>query len=120
MLELYRQLINLLNFLITFNMKIVSIFLTVLLILPIGYQVLSAYEYQAMQSKFMFSHGDNFMTWQLLSYTLIDVFFVIVAVVLNLKQKYRESSIMCGTLLVAFVLSVIIHFTSTFLYNWLK
>jgi hypothetical protein len=101
-------------------MKIVSIFLTISLILPIGYQVFSVYEYQAMQSKLMFSHGDNFMTWEMLSYTLVDVFFMVVAVVLNLKQMYRENSIMCGTLLVAFVLSVVIHFTSTFLYNWLK
>ena len=101
-------------------MKIVSIFLTISLILPIGYQVFSAYEYQAMQSKLIFSHADNFFTGQMLSYTLVYVFFMIVAVVLNLKQKYRESSIMCGTLLVAFVLSVIIHFTSTFLFNWLK
>jgi len=101
-------------------MKIVSIFLTASLILPIGYQVFSAYEYQVMQSKLMFSHADNFVTWQMLSYTLIDVFFIVVAIVLNLKGKYRENSIMSGTLLVAFVLSTIIHFTSIFLFNWLK
>jgi hypothetical protein len=101
-------------------MKIVSAFLTLALILPIGYQVFSAYEYHVTQSRLMFSHGDSFIMWQILSYTLIDVFFLIVAIVLNIKQKYRENSIMCGTLLVAFILSVVIHFVSTFLFNWLK
>jgi hypothetical protein len=73
-----------------------------------------------MQNKLMFSPGDNFIMWQMLSYTLIEVFFIIVATVLNYKEKYRENSIMCGTLLVSFTFSVIINFTTTFLFNWLK
>lgn len=101
-------------------MKNLSLILTVFLILPIGYTLFSVYEMRLMESKSIFSHPDNFMTAQMLSYKLIDIFFIIVAVVLNAKQKYRENSIMCGTLLVSFLISVIINWGSSLLYNWFR
>jgi len=101
-------------------MKTLSIILTTLLILPIGYQLFSDLQSQLIRGPFEHSQGIDPFTWRLLSYLLIDVFFLITAIVLNIKEKYLENSIMCGTLLVSSVLSVMITFADTFLFNWLK
>jgi hypothetical protein len=101
-------------------MRTVSILLTVLLVLPIGYNLFNAYEVHLMQSRFMHSQGIDFATWRTLSFILIDVVFIIIALVLNFKEKYLENSVMCGTLLLAFIMSVILNFATSFLFNWLK
>jgi len=101
-------------------MKKLSIVLTVLLILPIGYIVFHIYEMRLSLSKFGSPHFTNVSTWRSLSYLLVDVFFIIIASILNFKKRYLENSIMCGTLLVSFILTLIITFTTSFLINWLK
>jgi hypothetical protein len=102
-------------------MKNLSIILTVLLILPMGYQLFSAYEFQLSQSRLPWSHhGIDLSVIYSLSYVLIDIIAVIVAIVLNAKEKYLVNSVMCATLLVTFLLSVIISFADKFLFLWLK
>lgn len=101
-------------------MKTLSLILTILLILPVGYQLFSAYEAQLMRTRFDPSHGIDSFTWQMLSYILIDITAIIVAVVLNAKEKYLVNSVMCATLLTTFLLSVIITFVDKFLLLWLK
>ena len=104
-----------------FEMKNLSLILTVLLILPIGYQLFSAYEVQIMQNRFEMSrHGINYSALYMLSYVLIDVIAIVVAVVLNAREKYVVNSVMCATLLATFILSVIITFADKFLFLWLK
>ena len=101
-------------------MKTLSLILTVLLILPLGYQLFSDLQSQDMRSTFVHTQGIDPFTWRLLSFLLIDVFFLIVAIVLNIKEKYLENTIMCGTLLVSSLLSIIISFADNLLFNWLK
>jgi|ERR1700735_2936136 hypothetical protein len=99
-------------------MKTLSLILTVLLILPIGYQLFSAYELQLMESRFRTSHhGIDYSVLYELSYLLIDVIAIIVAIVLNAKEKYLVNAVMCATLLITFLLSVIINFADRFLFN---
>jgi hypothetical protein len=102
-------------------MKTLSFILTILLILPIGYQLFSAYELQLMESRFPTSHhGMDYSVLYELSYVLIDIIAIIVAIVLNAKEKYMVNTVMCATLLITFLLSVIINFADKFLFLWLK
>ena len=101
-------------------MKILSIFLTVMLILPIGYTLFSVYEMRLTQSMLTSSHLTNIVTWQMLSHIVVDLVFMVIALILNLKKKYLENSIMCGTVLVSFILNVTVNFATVFLLHWLK
>ena len=101
-------------------MKNLSTILTALLILPIGYQLFSAYEAHLMRSRLALSHDFDYAVWQILSFILVDIIAIIVGIVLNLKGKYLVNSVMCATLLGAFLLTVMINFADRFLFLWLK
>ena len=100
-------------------MKTVSIALTLSLIIPIGSALFRVYSYKYLEVN-MFSHPSNYIVWTMFSYILIDIFFILLAIYLNSKQKYYENSIMCGTLLASFILSLIINSANSFVYIWLK
>ena len=102
-------------------MKTASIILTLLLILPIGYSLLSAYERNISDSKlFMSANSIRFIEWYALRYIVIDLVFVIIAIVLNVKGKYLVNSVMCGTILFSFFLSLAVNFGTTILLNYVK
>jgi hypothetical protein len=52
--------------------------------------------------------------YEMLSPVIIDLAFAIAAVYLNIKNKYFENSIMCGTILVLFIMSVLLHLGVSF------
>jgi hypothetical protein len=101
-------------------MKIVSLFFTLLLILPIGYTLFSAYESYVFESKFESAGSIRFIEWHTLSYIIIDVVFLIIAIVLNAKEKYLVNSTMCGTLLLSFFLSLAVNFGTNILLSHVK
>lgn len=100
-------------------MKTPSIALTLSLIFPIGFTLYRVFSYKYLEDN-TFSHPSSYIVWTMLSYTLIDIFFIGLAIYLNSKQKYYENLIMCGTLFVAFILSLIINSANSFIFIWLK
>ena len=60
------------------------------------------------------------MLLRTISPILIDFGFIIIAVFLNVKMKYYENNIMCGTRLLAFFASLILNFGSSILFQWLQ
>jgi len=103
-------------------MKNLSVILTLLLIAPIGYTLFSVFEIYHVQSIFMRGYGGimRIMLLRILSPVLIDLGFIGIAVFLNVKMKYYENSIMCGTILLGFLVTVILNFGSLILFQWLK
>ena len=100
-------------------MKTISLVLTILLVVPVIYLLYSAYQVYLFRNKFSEGHGVDFATLNVLSYLLVYLFFGVVTLYLNVKKKYLENSVMCGTLLLSFLLSVIISMGTSFLYTWL-
>ncbi|WP_144914959.1 hypothetical protein [Mucilaginibacter frigoritolerans] len=93
-------------------MKIISIILTILLIIPIV----------PFLSSFAVSVEPGFHTpvftvlaWQSFRLVLIYFLFFCVAVYLHLKALFRENSIMCGTLIVAYLLFTILNVIGLFI-----
>jgi hypothetical protein len=101
-------------------MKILSYILTCLLILPVAYTLLSTWQYIHFNSLLPGMQINKIMIYEMLSPITIELLSAIVAIYLNIKNKYLENSIMCGTLLVSFILSAILHIGISFLYTWLK
>jgi len=90
-----------------------SIILTVLLIIPIVFLLTAPVSLEpGFHTPIIAPFG-----LQTLSWVLVDFLFLCVAVYLHFKTLFRENSIMCGTLLVAFILSKIIYFSTIFLFN---
>jgi hypothetical protein len=98
-------------------MKALSYILTCLLVLPILYVLFYTWQYIHFNSLLPGMRTDKRMLYEMLSPIIIEVLFIIVAIVLNIKRKFRENSIMCGTLLVSFTLSILLHFSLFFLYT---
>lgn len=48
------------------------------------------------------------------------VIFIVIALVLNNKEKYLENSIMCGTLLSSYIISTVLFYGNVILSQWLK
>jgi hypothetical protein len=91
-------------------MKALSLILTILLILPIGYSIISAYESYTMQSVFMHEHGIGEFEWHIFAPIAENLVYLGVAVVLNAKEKYVANSFICGTLLGTFFLSLLFFY----------
>jgi hypothetical protein len=89
-------------------MKNLSIVATVLLIIPIAGILVSTIQVYKAEST---TTGNEFLyinMARLALSILIYVLFLIVALILNAKQKYIENSVMCGTLIIAYVLFYLI------------
>jgi len=90
-------------------MKNLSIVATVLLIIPIAGILLSALQIYNSERTFTES---QFMYLNLLRFAasiFVYILFLIVAIILNAKQKYLENSVMCGTLIIAFILFYLVN-----------
>lgn len=99
-------------------MKTLSSILTSLLLLPIIYTAVSAWEYTHLNT--FLSAASRPVIYNMLSPVAIDVLFIIVALYLNIKGKFLENSIMCGTILASFILSVILNLGISFITVWLR
>lgn len=91
-----------------------------LLVLPVISISFSAFQVYSFQNGLMHNNYSLGFVLQVASQGLSYIIFLGIALYLNVKRKYYENSIMCGTLLLAFVLSLIIHYGSMFASLWLK
>ncbi len=91
-------------------MKTLSIILTILLILPVGYAFLSAYESYTVQRAFMSQPGMGEFQWHLFTPIAENLIYLCVATVLNAREKYLANSLICGTLLATFFISLIFYY----------
>ena len=98
-IEIYCNLI-----LSLFNLKNLSIILTVLLLLPIASTVSGIYQFYVIDKAQQYYHGDNTMLLRYLNPLAIELLFVGAAIVLNFNKKYLINSVMCGTRVAAFIL----------------
>jgi len=101
-------------------MKTLSYILTCLLILPVGSALFSTWQYVHFNSLLPGMQTNKLFVYEMLSPILVEIIFVIFAVYLNIKNKYLENSIMCGTLLASFILYWLLHLGVSFLFLWLK
>jgi DNA-binding transcriptional regulator of glucitol operon len=101
-------------------MKTLSYILTCLLILPVVAMLLAAWQYVHFQSLLPGMQTNKLFVYEMLSPIIIEVIFAIIAIYLNIKNKYLENSVMCGTLLVSFILSILLRYGVSFLFLWLK
>ena len=96
-------------------MKNLSIVATVLLIIPIGGILFSAVQFYIRESTMT---GNEFLYMNMVRFAasiFIYVLFLIVALILMAKQKYVENSVMCGTLVIAYILFYLENTVITFL-----
>ncbi len=100
--------------------KNTSTILTALLLIPIGAILLSAvyrlYVHQPVES----GTFSTYMLWQSACSVLIYLLFFGVAVYLHIKTMFRENSVMCGTLISAYLLFTVSSYLLSFLFLWLK
>jgi hypothetical protein len=96
-------------------MKNLSIVATVLLIIPIAGVLVAAIQVYKSESTMT---GNAFLYINMMRFALsifVYVLFLIVALILNAKQKYLENSVMCGTLIIAFILFYLVNTAATIL-----
>ncbi len=94
-------------------MKVLSLVLTILLVIPLLYSVFSTYESYRLQSILIHGEAAHFMLLQLISTIIQHLLYLVVAIVLNSKQKYYANSLICGTLLVSFAVSLVFYYGLT-------
>jgi len=64
----------------------------------------------------MFGHFSSALMLRSYAAPLVgDFIFIVIALVLNFKQKYYENSIMCATRVGAYILFIMLNFASNFL-----
>jgi len=102
-------------------MRTTSILLTIALLIPVIGNLFFAFQYYLLSSHRMLGQpGSTFMFRSYAAPLLGDFIFIVLALILNVKQKYYENSIMCATRVGAYILFMILNFASNFLFNWLK
>ncbi|AYL96622.1 hypothetical protein [Mucilaginibacter celer] len=102
-------------------MKTTSAVLTALLFIPILGCIFFAFQ---VYMRINITSDEQFakhVAFQNLLPVVVYLICLVAAIVLNVKQKYRENSIMCGTIVGVYILSVIVSSVGTFIANtWLK
>ena len=69
----------------------------------------------------IFTHGHDLFFLRGFGIGLLyDIVVLIVSIVLNLKRKYYENCIICGTVVFGYILFQILNYGSIFLFQWLK
>jgi len=100
-------------------MRNLSIVATILLIIPVGGILLSAIQIYYMERKLL-SHQFLYETvFREATSILIYLVFFVIALILNTRQKYLENSIMCGTLIISFILFYTANLLTTLLIPFL-
>lgn len=97
-------------------MKALSYTLTCLFIFPIAYVLFYTWNYVHHDRLIPGMQPDKRIIFEMLSPVIIFLIFIITAMYLNIKGKYRENCIMCATLLISFALSMLIPSAISFLY----
>jgi len=102
-------------------MKTVSLILTIALILPMLGTLSSTYQMYIFQNRGQFGHVvNNEFILRLLSPIITNLIFLCIAFFLNIKRKYLENCIMCGTLLLSFVMYLVMSFGINVISQWLR
>lgn len=102
-------------------MRTTSILLTISLLIPVIGNVFFALQYYFINSHRTFGQVSNSFVLRSYAAPLIgDFIFIVIALVLNVRRKYYENSIMCTTRVGAYILFMLLNFGSNFLFTWLK
>jgi uncharacterized membrane protein (DUF106 family) len=102
-------------------MKTASIVLTVALLIPISGNLLSAYQLYIVNSHRELFHTDPIFIIRSYAPALtFNLFALIVAVILNIKQKYLTNTVMCATLTGGYIFQIILQYGFFILFTWLK
>ena len=100
-------------------MRTASIIFTLLLVIPFGWTIFSAISTYYVKVPFGPSR-DLFILRGFAIGILYDLMVLVIAIILNVKKKYYENCIICGTVVFGFILFEVLNYASIFLFQWLK
>lgn len=102
-------------------MRTYSILLTLALLIPIVGNALFALQFYYINNHREFGHvGNEFILRSYAPPIVGDLIFIIVALILNFKQKYYENCIMCITVVLSYIMFIILNYGFNFLFTWSK